>query len=136
MGAVEVKVIREVDTDEVFGKPILKFFEGIMHAAYDDVSPEGRVPVDTGALQNSLAPGAGVTEFGGSMAEGFYAQVGSSIAVYPSVLELSPRYHYLRGPSQGSQTLGWLSQTAENIQPAINALANTLAGDIEAAWNG
>lgn len=135
-GGIDVRVVKSVDTDAVFGGAIAKFFDALAKAAAVEVMQEGRVPIDTSALEESLRPGAGVTESGGSMAEGYYAQVGSNVAVYPSVLEQSPRYHYLRGPSQGAETLGWLTKVIPAMEPEIERLAAQCTADIQAGWSG
>lgn len=131
---VDTTVTRSVDDERVFGDAIAKMFKALMEAAAAEVMTDGRVPIDTGALQGSLAPGAGVTESGGSLSEGYYAQVGSNIAVYPSVLEGSDHHHYLRGASQGNLTQGWLTKTIPAMEPVIQELASACGSDIEAAW--
>ena len=92
------------------------------------------MPVDKGYLQDTLAPGGGVTEVGGDWPGPYYAQVGSGL-VYGAVLEASTKTHYRAGPSAGAETQGWLSRIVPPVTAEIPALAAKCAADIRAAWD-
>ena len=65
MVSIATKITREVDEAKVFGAPIRRFFDRLMILAHSKAAAPGQVPVDKGYLQDTLAPGGGVTEVGG-----------------------------------------------------------------------
>lgn len=111
--------------------PLSVFFNTLMLAAHADVARPGRVPIDTGYLRNSLAPGGGVTEVDPSSPP-MWAAVGTNVP-YGTYLEFG-NYHYLAGPSAGKATEGWLSSTIPNIEGAIGGAVSELAAGIQAAY--
>lgn len=136
-GAVEWVVLRQVDTDTAFRAPIKKLFDRIVNEAWREVIQPGRAPKDTGALVDSLAPGAGVTGVYGDPASGeIVGAVGTNIEVYPSVLENSLDYHYAHGPSLGEQTAGWLDKTLDMESTVIGDALKECADAIGVAWHG
>lgn len=112
--------------------PLSVFFNTLMLAAHADVAKPGRVPIDTGYLRNSLAPGGGVTEVDPASPP-MWAAVGTNVP-YGTHLEFGDNYHYLGGPSAGKATKGWLSTTIPNIEGAIGGAVAELAAGIQAAY--
>lgn len=114
--------------------PLGVFFNTLMMAGHADVARPGRVPIDTGNLRNSLAPGGGVTEVDTSSPP-MWAAVGTNVP-YGTYLEMGDNYHYLGGPSAGSQTRGWLSSTIPNVEGAAVGALEELGGAIAKAFEG
>lgn len=131
--AVKFKVTRSVNEDTVFGDPVRRMFDRIMLLAHSKAVQPGQVPIDTGYLRQTLAPGGGVTEVGGNWEDGFYAQVGTNLD-YGSILENSESHHYRGGPSAGQMTQGWLSRIEPAVIAEIPAIAQQCAREMEAGW--
>lgn len=136
MGAdVEARITRELSDEDLFGAPILRFFQRLMLLAHSKAAQPGIVPIDEGYLRASLSPGGGVTEAGGDFNNGYFAQVGSNLD-YGGVLAESESHHYASGPSQGRQTKGWLEQIIPPVTDELPSLGARLASEISAVANG
>lgn len=129
--AIEVKVVREVDMPALMGRELRAFLEDVMMLAVENVSQPGRVPIDTGRLRDSLAPGAGVTMVDKASVPTF-ARVGSNV-VYAGPLE-GGDHLYRGGPSKGQPIKGWLSSTVQHVAPDIDALLEDMAASLEEGW--
>lgn len=132
---VEVRITRELSDEDLFGAPILRFFQRLMLLAHSKAAQPGIVPIDEGYLRASMSPGGGVTEAGGDFNNGYFAQVGSSLD-YGGILAESETHHYASGPSQGRQTKGWLEQIIPPVTDELPSLGARLASEISAVANG
>lgn len=133
--STSVKVTGSVTTEQLLGKPLTDFFNRCMLAGHKDVAQPGRVPIDTGYLRGSLAPGAGGTMVDPSPLPK-WASVGTVVDAYPGALEFKDNMHYRDGPSQGSPTKGWLADTIPNVQGDVADFLVTLAKDMQGAFGG
>ena len=133
---ITVKVVREVSDTDLWHKPLRMFLEDAMMAMHAYAAEPGHVPIDTGNLAASLAPGAGVTRVDSANPPEF-AIVGTRVEYAGPLNEPVKRNpHYRDGPSVGKSTEGWLTRTLDGDGKNIDLdrhLAN-LAADIEAAW--
>lgn len=136
--SIEVRITREVSESALFEEPIRAFFQRVMLAGHANVAQPGRVPIRTGRLRSSLAPGGGVTRVDGSLSQGFTAIVGTNVKNYPRALEKPETRdpHYRDGPSAGQSTAGWLSKTKPAVEDQIPGMLTQLAGDIRAVFDG
>lgn len=132
---VEARITRELSDEDLFGAPILRFFQRLMLLAHSKAAQPGIVPIDEGYLRASLSPGGGVTEAGGDFNNGYFAQVGSNLD-YGGILAESETHHYASGPSQGRQTTGWLEQIIPPVTDELPSLGSRLASEISAVANG
>lgn len=117
-------------------KPMRRFWTRLQLAAHADAAQPGRVPIDTGHLRSSLAPGGGVSGIDPSDPPMWMAY-GSNVP-YGMYLEAPEKRdpHYRAGPSQGQPTEGWLSKTMDNMQGPIDEALAELAASMEAAHRG
>lgn len=97
------------------------------------VAQPGRVPIDTGRLRQSLAPGGGVTMVDPSDPPE-WAKVGTDVEVYPGVLDESSLFHYRDGPSAGQPTAGWFSSAPDAYAPEFAGVLNTLGNELVLEW--
>jgi len=133
---IRVEVVREVSDDALLNKPLRAFFERCMMAMHAYAAEPGHVPIDTGNLRGSLAPGAGVTRVDDHEPPEF-AVVGTRVDYGGYLNEPVKRDpHYRGGPSQGQRTEGWLTRTLDgngkNI--GLDDIIGKLKADIESAW--
>lgn len=135
-----IEATRIVTMHQLLSRPLRIYFETLMIEGHKEVSQPGHVPIDTGTLRNTLAPGAGVTSVDKADPP-MWAKVGTKLSPYPGVLEAGSDkrgrvYHYAGGPSAGKETKGWLAQTIPNMQSARRDALKELAHNLEAAWRG
>lgn len=133
--SVDARVTRTVNVDEVIGGATRKFLNRAMLAIHQSASQPGIVPIDTGLLRSSLAPGGGVTMVDPASPP-TWARVGTSVAYGSALNDPETRTpHYRGGPSSGQETQGWLTERAvQGAESDIQAAAEQWAGDVEVGW--
>lgn len=133
---VVARVIRGVTLDGLLERPLRRFLTEVMLAAHANVAQPGRVPIRTGLLRSSLAPGGGVTMVDPNSPPE-WSQVGTD-KTYAAPLDkpVDRDPHYADGPSRGQPTAGWLSNTPAQIDSQIVKMRSELAKDIVASWRG
>lgn len=130
-GGVGLRVVREVPGDW-WHKPVRRMLEDWMLMVHTEVSQPGRVPIDTGNLRNSLAPGSGVTGVDPS-SPSTWARVGTNVE-YGGYLDASENHFYASGPSMGWPTLGWLSDLPDELDSQTQQIIDDTARALESAW--
>lgn len=137
-GSVQVTT-RTMDFEKLFNDGLRRYFTRVMLAGHRAASASA--PVDKGILRGSMAPGGGATRVDTANPPQ-WAIVESPLKTpadkkgrpYGRILEESEHAHYLRGPHQGKNTKGWLSNIRGTIAPDIKMYLDAFKGELKDGW--